>query len=367
MYTLPYSQQVWMLADCDSFFASCEIAHQASLRDKAVCVCNPWDIVLAANYHAKQYGVKTGTPTREAKKLLPANAAYIKPCFERYRTTSQKIFKFLGQYSKTLIPFSIDEAFGDITTTLLPYDSTSYQLYGQYIQKDIYQQTAIPISIGIGPTKIIAKILAKLSKPFGVCSALHQKEIQHIIGQLPITSIPFLGEKRKHRLWYRDTIQHFVNTPIKKIYNIMWSHGSRLRRELHGSHAMFFASRRYPHSISKNKSFHPNFTSDKNILLRKLLKNVDSVYHELIDKKCIFQWVEVWLKTKQFSKHSAHLRLAQNTDDKKILLETVQTLFNQSYQTQTQYRTTWITLTELKPKCYYPRSLDRENHTTKKH
>lgn len=217
MYTLPYSQQVWMLADCDSFFASCEIAHQASLISKAVCVCNPGDIVLAANYHARQYGVKTGTPTREAKKLLPKSAAYIKPCFERYRTTSQKIFKVLRYYSNTLIPFSIDEAFGDLTTPSLPYDSASYTLYGQYIQKDIYQQTAIPISIGIGPTKILAKI----SKPFGVCSALQQKEIHQAVGLLPITSIPFLGQKWKHRLGQCHTIGQFINTPIKKIYHIM--------------------------------------------------------------------------------------------------------------------------------------------------
>ena len=64
------SQRIWTLADCDSFYASCEVARRPNLKGKPVCVCRDRDIVLAATYEAKALGVGTGTASRDAKKIL---------------------------------------------------------------------------------------------------------------------------------------------------------------------------------------------------------------------------------------------------------------------------------------------------------
>lgn len=113
--TIPASNQLRALVDCDSFFAGCELARHTELRGQCVCIGREEDIVLASTYEAKRRGVKTGTPAWEAKRILGSDAVFIRPDMNYYQETSKKVMELLKEESNDIEVYSIDEAFIDIT------------------------------------------------------------------------------------------------------------------------------------------------------------------------------------------------------------------------------------------------------------
>lgn len=84
-----------LLIDCNSFFASCEVLRDPTLRGTPVCV--GMDIILAATYEAKRFGIYTGMPVREAKKILPKTTVFLPPDMRRYGMVSQRVMLFLKE------------------------------------------------------------------------------------------------------------------------------------------------------------------------------------------------------------------------------------------------------------------------------
>ena len=116
--TVPEAQQLRILhVDGDTFFASCEIAMDASLSGRPVWVGGGRKgdgIVIAANRLAKRFGIKTGTACFEARRLCP-HGVLAKPHYDDYRRISRNMFRVMERYTPTLLPASIDEGFLDLT------------------------------------------------------------------------------------------------------------------------------------------------------------------------------------------------------------------------------------------------------------
>lgn len=141
MLVMPHkSEQIRALADCDSFFASCEVARNPSLKGKCVCIGKEGDIITASTYEAKARGIKTGTPSREAKRLLGDDLVLIAPDMKFYGQMSQKIFSCLAEYVDQLEQYSVDEAFVALPSSFVEDEMTA-TLYVDYIQQKLYQRT----------------------------------------------------------------------------------------------------------------------------------------------------------------------------------------------------------------------------------
>src|SRR5882724_9427239 len=138
--------------DGDSFFASCEIALNPELRERPVWVGGGRrgdGIVIAANRHAKQFGVKTGMACFEAKRLCPMGVL-CRPHYDEYRRLSEEMFHILEQYSPTLVPISIDEGFLDFTTMDEHiWRNTTPANYVKEICERVRSQTGLPVSAGL--------------------------------------------------------------------------------------------------------------------------------------------------------------------------------------------------------------------------
>ena len=122
------------LIDCNSFFASCEVLRNPSWRGKPVCVGR--DIVLAATYEAKKYGVKTGTPVWEAKKILPKDAIYVSGEMKWYGQVSQRLMAYLKKSCPHVFPASIDEAFLDLSQE----EERDWQKRALQLKKSVFQE-----------------------------------------------------------------------------------------------------------------------------------------------------------------------------------------------------------------------------------
>ncbi|USN55303.1 MAG: hypothetical protein H6765_01540 [Candidatus Peribacteria bacterium] len=161
-------------------------------------MCVGKQIVLAASYEAKAYGVGTGTPVREAKKLLPRDAVFCDVNFLLYGTISQQLVAFLRTLSPDVRPASIDEAF--INLSGQANSEQGFADYASWLKHEIKAKIGIPVSIGIAHTKLLAKLGASSSKPFGSCALLEEKTIQELLVQTAVSKISFIGRKTAPKL-----------------------------------------------------------------------------------------------------------------------------------------------------------------------
>jgi DNA polymerase-4 len=154
--------------DGDSFFASCEIALNPKLQERAVWVGGGRrgdGIVIAANRSAKKFGVKTCMPCFEAKRICP-RGVLCRPHYDAYRDISAKMFRVLEQYSPTLVPISIDEGFLDFTTMdKHVWRDISPEKYVREICERIAREIKIPVSAGLANSSRLAKLATDAAKP----------------------------------------------------------------------------------------------------------------------------------------------------------------------------------------------------------
>ena len=154
--------------DGDSFFASCEIALNQDLTGRPVWVGGGRrgdGIVIAANKHAKKFGVKTGMACFEAARICP-RGVLCKPHYDEYRRLSQEMFRVLEEYSPTLVPTSIDEGFLDFTTMdHTVWRNTTAGDYVKEISERIWREVKIPVSAGLASSSRLAKLATDVAKP----------------------------------------------------------------------------------------------------------------------------------------------------------------------------------------------------------
>lgn len=345
------STEVWALADCDSFFASCEVARNPDLQGKEVCICRDNDIVIACTYEAKVKWVGTWTPSREAKRILSKDAVYLKPDMGYYGRVSANVFSCLSEYVQELEMFSIDEAF-----VLLPpfvdSDELCYHLYVEFVQKKLLKRTGIPVTFWVAPTRLLAKTFAKLRKPFGVYVGLEETTILKTLKDLALTKTPFIGERMASKVpEYRNMLEFMQWDGVLIRDRMGWS-GLKLRLELNSVHALQI-ERQWPQTvISRCRSFHPDFTNDKQLLWDYLLKNFEKAYKQLMDQDLSVKYLKVFLRTKDFKRYRSKKRLPRATANKDILLKNLRELFEDCYQPTLLFRQTGIILSELETSRY---------------
>lgn len=362
----PQSQQIRALADCDSFFASCEVARNPGLQGLPVCVGR--DIVIAATYEAKAKWIKTGTPVWEAKRILWSRGVYCDTDFKLYFDKSKDVMNILRETCISVEPYSIDEAFCDMTW-LSQKSSRANELTALHIQKHILRETWIPVSFGIWPTRLIAKTFSKLRKPFGVYGAISHDDIMKTINTLALTDLPYIATRSANKLSMCRTIGDFYRLDgsiVKK--TLGWS-GLKLWLELHSVNTFSGSNHSRPKSMRNSRSFNPDFTKIKEKLWEKLLLNFEKLYRDLLNEKMKCKHIYLWLRTKDFDYHSGKKILPDFTNDKHILLDTVKELFDKVYKTNTFYRTTGIGICEFNYQHYQNRCLfdDSDIKTKNRH
>lgn len=154
--------------DGDSFFASCEIALNPDLQDRAVWVGGGRrgdGIVIAANRAAKKFGVKTGMACFEAARICP-RGVLCKPHYDEYRDLSRRMFRVMEEYSPTLVPTSIDEGFLDFTTMEQHvWRNTTPKAYVNELRDRVQREVGLPVSAGLGNSARLAKLATDVGKP----------------------------------------------------------------------------------------------------------------------------------------------------------------------------------------------------------
>src|SRR6201988_295978 len=188
--------------DMDAFFVSVEELYDPSLKGKAVVVGgqrHERGVVSAASYEARKFGVHSAMPLRTAAKHSP-HAIFVDGHPERYRECSEKVYRVLQSFSPQVEMASIDEAYLDMTGTARlhgPPLRAAHKLHQK--MKD---ETKLNCSIGIGSSRLIAKVSSAQAKPNGLLWIVPGEEAQ-FLAPLDVREIPGVGkvmEKNLHAL-----------------------------------------------------------------------------------------------------------------------------------------------------------------------
>ena len=155
-------KKVFALADCNSFYASCERVFNPKLKNKPVVVLSNNDgCIVARTNEAKALGIKMGEPLFKARKIIEKNNVKVfSSNYTLYGSMSNRVMKILGQLFPNIEIYSIDEAFMEISSLKKIYN---YSKYAMEVREIILKWTGIPVSIGIGETKTLAKIANQIA------------------------------------------------------------------------------------------------------------------------------------------------------------------------------------------------------------
>ncbi|HMA05860.1 MAG TPA: DNA polymerase IV [Methanomicrobiales archaeon] len=182
--------------DMDSFFASVEAREHPEYRGRPLVVgADPKGgkgrgVVSTASYEARKFGIRSGMPISRAYHLCP-DAVYLPPHFPLYLKASRGVMDILGAYSDHLHQVSIDEAFLDITHA---GDFGAAETLARQIKEEILGKERLTCSIGIGPSRIVAKIASDFQKPDGL-TVVRPGQVTGFLDPLPVRRIPGIGKK----------------------------------------------------------------------------------------------------------------------------------------------------------------------------
>jgi len=193
------SNRVIVLIDMDAFFAQIEQRHNPALRGKPILVTGGpgrHAIVTTASYEAKKLGVKSAMSLPEALRLCP-NALIVIGNPDKYIDYCYRLLNIYKEFTDLVEPYSIDEAFLDITDVQRLFGTP--QEIGQKIKKQVKQELDLTCSIGIGPNKLIAKMAAEWHKPDGL-TIVNSKDVPQIIWHMPVEEMIGIGPRMKIHL-----------------------------------------------------------------------------------------------------------------------------------------------------------------------
>lgn len=209
----------YVLIDCNQFFVSCEQVFAPELRGKPVVVLSSNDgIIVARSKEAKALGIPMGAPAFQYQELFAREKVRaLSSNFALYSDMSHRVMRILSLYTEEMEQYSIDEAFLK-SDTLTVADALE-------MRQRIAQWTGIPVSIGIGETKTLAKLAGDLAKkrPDGVFA--FEGETEALLSRMPVQEVWGIGAQLSTRLraYGIDTVLTLKHAPddwIKKQFSV---------------------------------------------------------------------------------------------------------------------------------------------------
>jgi DNA polymerase IV len=181
--------------DCDSFYASVELLRHPELRGKPVVVAGsgPRAVVTTASYEARKYGVHSAMSAAHARRLCP-DAIFIPPDFQAYRDKSREVWTIVEErLSCPMQRVSLDEAYADVTAIEKPLRAL------RELVVDVHERTGITISVGVGPSRLVAKTASDAEKPAGFVVLSREQACERFKGE-PTRLLQGIGPRTQERL-----------------------------------------------------------------------------------------------------------------------------------------------------------------------
>jgi DNA polymerase-4 len=260
--------------DMDAFFISVEQRDDPSLRGKPAAVCGSLSrsVVTSATYEARPYGIRAGMSTQEAKRRCP-QLILVEGNHSKYTETAARIFSIFNKFTPLVEVASIDEAYLDITESLLLYNSPFH--IAQSIKSQIREREQLTCSIGIAPNKLLAKLGSRLKKPDGLL-VIRKEEVEETLRDLPVSKLYGIGPKLTETLnsigiFTCGQLGRFPVSVLAKRFGVIGERLHEMGLGLDDSPVVPFDEEQDAKSISHSVTLEED-TSDPSLLRKVLLQ-----------------------------------------------------------------------------------------------
>jgi len=293
--------------DMDHFFTAVEEREHPEYKGKPVIVgADPKEgkgrgVVSTCNYEARKFGVRSGMPISKAWKLCP-EAVYLPVNYELYTRVSQEIMDTLRKHADKFEQWGIDEAFLDVTSRMKDYAEA--EALARQIKKEIYEKEKLTCSIGIGPNKLVAKIVSDFQKPDGL-TVVRGEEAEKFLAPLPVRKLLWVGRKTEQKLKAMEikTIGDLARhdpTVLAENFGVM---GTQIYLMARGIDRSEVEERGEIKSISRDITFEED-TSNFEFVLNTLDRLSEEAHKDVMEQQLYFKTVTVRIRYENFETHT---------------------------------------------------------------
>ncbi|MCC7534421.1 MAG: Y-family DNA polymerase [Bacteroidia bacterium] len=256
---------MFALIDCNNFYASCERVFRPDLNGKPIVVLSNNDgCVIARSNEAKAIGIPMGAAAFEYEQMFIYNNVQVFSAnFALYGDMSNRVMNLLAEYSPEMEIYSIDECF----LKLSGFDYYNLQTYGEQMRNKVTKWTGIPISIGIAPTKALAKLANRIAKKFpnrtqSVYTIDTDEKRIKALKWLNIEDVWGIGRQHAKRLKTHGvhTAFDFTQLPDDWVAKHLAIVGLRLKHDLQGIPTLDLEEIQPKKNIATTRSFETNYT-----------------------------------------------------------------------------------------------------------
>jgi DNA polymerase-4 len=298
-------------ADMDAFFVAVELVRRPELRGRPVVVGGTGErgVVAAASYEARRYGIRSAMPSALARRRCP-HAVFLPGDHARYGEVSSQIHEVFLRYTPLVEPIALDEAFLDV--------SGADRLFGPgaavawRIREDIASELNLSCSVGVAPTKLLAKLASEAAKP--VATARGVREGRGVVVVQPGAELEFLHPHVVSALWGVGpatlarlsrlgvtTVGELAELPLSSLVAAVGSaHGRHLHELANGRDARVVEPSRALKSVGQEETF-PRDLMHKDEVLAVLLRQADAVASRLRSHGLVARTVTIKVRYGDFT------------------------------------------------------------------
>lgn len=229
-------ERIILHCDMNNFYASVECMKDPSLQGLPVAVCGDVEerhgIVLAKNYIAKSYGVRTAETIWQAKNKCP-DLVVLPPDFREYVRISRLARDIYEKYTDMIEPFGLDECWLDVTGSTRLFGCG--EVIAHNIREEIKRELKLTVSVGVSFNKIFAKLGSDMKKPDAV-TVIKKESFRDMVWQLPVEELFGVGRKTAEKLFVHGikTIGQLAIIPRERAANLLGKCGDDIWRYANG-------------------------------------------------------------------------------------------------------------------------------------
>ncbi|MBO6169603.1 MAG: Y-family DNA polymerase [Bacteroidales bacterium] len=358
---------MFALADCNNFFASCERVFRPELNGRPVIVLSNNDgCAVARSNEAKALGIKMGAPLFQIQDIVERHhVAVFSSNFALYGDMSRRVQEVLREFAPSVEQYSIDEAFLDLRGMRIEDPDA----LAKEISRECRRKTAIPVSVGIAPTKTLAKIASKLCKQYpklrGGCYMHRPQDIEKVLKKFPAQDVWGIGRRSVKKLASMNvyTAWDYVKLPEIAVRKQFALPGYRTWLELQGQPCIEFEDMIEPRqSICVSRSFAKEIT-DPSVLCEQVANFAEGAADKLRAQKSMAVEMAVFAFTNRFKENSPQtygsrmVVFPDATDEHRAIVSAAVKAARELYSPGYGYKKAGVVITKLIQKEEHMRSL----------
>lgn len=347
----------WAILDCNAFYASCERLFRPHLRNKPVVVLSNNDgCMISVSPEAKALGLKLGAPVHEVREIIRKNRVSVfSSNYQLYGDLSRRVMRILDELHPDVLQYSIDEAFIDFSH-VPPGDE---EAWANEVCCRVTRETGIPVTIGIGRTKTIAKMASRRAKKIQQKAMfLDETHLEVALRDTPVGDVWGIGPGFEAKLKTQNIrtaweLREHPNTAL--IRALLTVTGERLRDELRGISCVDPGEMSEKKMISSTRSFGRR-VYDRTELEEAVATYVGFACEKLRAQNSVARGISVYLRTGVFDDKSTYHRndaqtfLVSATSDTGQFTRAAIGLVRAIYRRDTAYKKAGVLIFDLSPR-----------------